>query len=210
MKKKISNDGNKSTNKEVMKPLSLEHAKEIVMRSTLASIDSSASLKELAEKQFPEMFMSDDLTPPAEMSKNMDKVSLSLSLETGHILAESVSTRYRGFALAFKKDLEKEYSCVTVSEKALVEQAVNAHIRKLSYSKLMEGHKEPEWLSHEKVAFLNFYSREVDRAHRQFLSAIETLRFLKQPAMKVNIKTNTAFVGENQQFNTKIENNEAK
>jgi hypothetical protein len=210
MKKIISNSDKKPTSKEVMRPLTLEHAKEIVMRSTLTSIDSSASLKELAEKQFPEMFTSGDLMPSAEMSKNIDNVSLSLSLETGHILAESVSSRYRGFALAFKKDLEKEFDCKSASERAIVDQAVNAHIRKLTYSKLMEGHNEPDWLSKEKVAFLNFYSKEVDRAHRQFLSAIETLRFMKQPIMKVNIKTNTAFVGEKQQFNTKIENNEAK
>lgn len=71
----------------------------------------------------------------------------------------------------------------------------------MSYSKLMEGHKEPEWLSHERVAFLNFYSKEVDRSHRQFISAIETLKLMRQPSLRVNIKTNNAFVGENQQFN---------
>ncbi len=58
--------------------------------------------------------------------------------------------------------------------------------------------------------YRNYLSKELDRAHRQFLSALETLKAIQQPAMKVNIKTNTAFVGENQQFNTKVENNEAK
>ena len=36
------------------------------------------------------------------------------------------------------------------------------------------------------------------------------LKEMKQPALKVNVKTNNAFIGENQQFNNNVENNEAK
>lgn len=204
----MKKDLNKQDEKSILVPFSIEDAKRVAIDSLQVGSVHTHALKELAEKQIPQ-YMKDKKQTDA-MSENLDKVSLALSLESGHALVESVSKRFRGFAIQMKTDLEKEFECKSASEKALVDQAVNAHIRKLSYSKLMEGHKEPEWLSHEKVAFLNFYSKEVDRAHRQFLSAIETLRFMKQPAMKVNIKTNTAFVGENQQFNTKVENNEAK
>lgn len=184
---------------ELIKSISIEQARLIAKDSIKAGIDHNIALKELAEKNLPEYFKTKKQTD--EMSNNIEKVSLALSLETGHILAESVPTRYRPFALQLKSDLEKEFDCKTASEIALVDQAVNAHIRKLSYSKLMEGHKEPEWLSHERVAFLNFYSKEVDRSHRQFISAIETLKFMRQPSLRVNIKTNNAFVSENQQFN---------
>jgi hypothetical protein len=184
---------------ELIKSISIEQARLIAKDSIKAGIDHNIALKELAEKNLPEYFKTKKQTD--EMSNNIEKVSLALSLETGHILAESVPTRYRPFALQLKSDLEKEFDCKTASEIALVDQAVNAHIRKLSYSKLMEGHKEPEWLSHERVAFLNFYSKEVDRSHRQFISAIETLKLMKQPTLRVNIKTNNAFVSENQQFN---------
>ena len=200
----------KKITKEIVKPLTLEDAKEVVKRTALSNLSAVDSLIELAGKQLPEMYTSGNLMPSAETNENINKVSLAFSLETGHMLSESIPERYRGFAIEFKNDLQKEYSCKTASEKALVDQAVNAHIRSLAYSRLMEGHNEPEWLSTEKVAFLNFYSREVDRAHRHYISIIETLRFMKQPAMKVNIKTNNAFISEKQQFNTKVESNEAK
>jgi len=44
-------------------------------------------------------------------------------------------------------------------------------------------------------------SKEVDRANRHFLSALQTLKEIKQPELKVNIKTNAAFFGEKQEFN---------
>lgn len=196
--------------KILVAPLSIQNAKEVIRKNTLSKIGASDILADLAEKKFPEMYASGNLMPTLEISESINKVSIALSLDTGHILAESVPERYRVFATEFKQELQKEYDCKTATEKALVDQAVNAHIRKLNYSKLMEGHNEPEWLSNERVAFLNFYSREVDRAHRHFISCIETLKSMKQPVMQVNIKTKNAFVSEKQQFNTKVENNEAK
>ena len=51
--------------------------------------------------------------------------------------------------------------------------------------------------------------KELDRANRHYLTAIQTLRMLKQPPMQLNIRANTAVVGQNQivQANT---NNEPK
>ena len=56
-------------------------------------------------------------------------------------------------------------------------------------------------------------SKERDRAHRQYLSTIMTLKQLKAPAIEMNIKAKTAFVSQNQQINVPQapkENNEAK
>lgn len=180
-----------------MKPLTTEQVKEIVKISTVSTIDASGSIRELA-KELPKWI---GKVPPSEVSEHVDKVSLALSLETGHVLAESVGVRVRGFSLSLKQELEKEFDCKTPSEKALVDQAVNSHIRKLEYSKLMNGYRDPEWLSHERVALLSFYSKEIDRAHRQFLSTIEMLKAIKQPALKVNVRAQNAFVAENQQLN---------
>ena len=145
-----------------------------------------------------------------DLNENIQNVSLAYSLESGHALVESLESRYGGFALQFKQELEDEFGCKKPSERALVDQIVNSHIRKITYSKLMGTCNDPKYLSHEKVALLNFYSREVDRAHRQFISALETLKFMKQPSLKVSIKTNNAFVGENQQFNNNAKTNEPK
>lgn len=184
-----------------------EAAKDIAIISCVRSIDADARLKKLADVQLPEAFKHKKTKSTKEINESFESISLAYSLESGHALVESLMPRYRGFALKLKKDLEKEFDCKTASEVALVDQAVSAHIRKISNAKLIEERNEPEWLSHEKIALLNFYSREVDRAHRQFISAIETLKIMKQPVLKVNVKTNNAFIGENQQFNNNVENN---
>jgi len=49
--------------------------------------------------------------------------------------------------------------------------------------------------------FLSIMSKDVDRANRHFITALETLKQFKQPQLKVNVKTKNAFIAEKQQFN---------
>jgi len=205
MTKKITKN-----NKPVRK-FSNEEAKKIAIHSVMSSITSDNAITEFAEKQLPSIREGE--TAKDKVSENINNISLAYSQESGHALIESVEPRYRGFALKLRDDLKKEFDCKTASEIALVDQIVNSHIRKISNAKLLESYNEPEWLSHEKVSLLNFFSRETDRAHRQFLSALETLKMMKQPSLKVNVKTNNAFISEKQQFNNNLqknENNESK
>jgi len=208
MKNKLTKEKNKLPQKQP----TLQEAKNTAILTIQSTANVDKSLKELAEKQLPYLSTGEIISD--EVMKNIIAVSLAYSQESGCALMESIEPSYRGFALQLRKSLQQEFDCKNPSEIALVDQVVNSHIRKITYSKLLESHNEPKWLSHEKVALLNFYSREIDRAHRQFISAIETLRFIKQPSIKVNVKTNNAFIGENQQFNNnqaqKDENNEAK
>jgi hypothetical protein len=177
----------------------LDEARRVAIRSYMAVFEPNTALKELAEKQLPNMRNGQEMT--GEVLKNADKVSLAFSLESGQALMESVEPKYRSFALQLKKDLEKEFDCKTASEKALVDQAVNSHIRKISYSKSMETRRDPEFLSHFKTNYLMFLSKEIDRAHRQFISAIETLTYRNQPSIRINVRSENSFMSQNQQFN---------
>ncbi|NTV40774.1 MAG: hypothetical protein HGA61_00675 [Candidatus Moranbacteria bacterium] len=208
MKKKIQK--NKDVQSVALtKKIPPEDMKKIIIKSFTRGIDSMSVLEELSSLQLSDFFKNQE--QDKALANNFEKVALAFSLESGCILAESVPERYKSFCFELKKKLEQEFDCQTASEKAIVEQAVNAHIKTLSYSRLMNKHKEPEHLSPDKVNMLNFYSREIDRAHRQYISAIETLKFMKQPSLKVNIKTNNAFLAENQQFNSyKNQDNESK
>jgi len=206
---------NKKANAEPSKKLTLDGAKRYAVEVFKLATGAGQALKKLAEDQLPRIILKEDPQPEEkDLEKNMKSVSLAYSLESGQALLDSIESKYGGFALQFKKELEEEFRCKKPSEKALVDQIVNAHIRKITYSKQMDICKAPKYLSHENIALLNFYSREIDRAHRQFISALEVLKFMKQPKLNVNIKTNNAFVGENQQFNNthnqKDENNKPK
>lgn len=182
-----------------------EDAKKIAICSLRSSYDVNNHLEKLAKKHLPEAIAAGQDAIEGEVAKTMDTVSIAYSIESGHILLESVGKRLRPLALEMKKNLEQEFGCQKIHERALVDQAVNAYIRKLEYSKLMVEYREPEWLGHEKIAILSFYSKETDRAHRQFLSALEILKAIKQPALKVNIKAQNTFVAQNQQINNPSE-----
>lgn len=144
-----------------------------------------------------------------EMLKKAGELATALSLDTGFLLIESVSTRFWGLAVQMRNDLQKEYTCDKPSEKALIDIVVNSYIKKLSLSiKMGENQK---YLGSEHDGYRNYLSKEIDRAHRQFLSALETLRLIKQPPIKVNLKTENAYIAQNQQINrTKEENNDVQ
>jgi len=48
------------------------------------------------------------------------------------------------------------------------------------------------------VQYLAVLSKELDRAERHYLASLQALKMLKSPSFEVNIKTNTAVVGQNQ------------
>ncbi len=194
--------------KKIIHNFTDEEVKETALVTHSRNYGVDKNLKELALQMT-------DITPGEkasdEVTKNLQAVSRAYSLESGHMLMESVEIEYHQLALQMKIDLEKEFNCKTPSEQALTDQVVISYIRKLTFSRHLEEHKAQRVLSHERNGYLNFISKEVDRAHRQFLSALETLKAIKQPPFKVNVKTQNAFIAENQQFNQHSkENNETK
>ena len=44
-------------------------------------------------------------------------------------------------------------------------------------------------------------SKEVDKAHRQLIMALTTLKQIKNPPVEFNVKAKTAFLAQNQQIN---------
>ena len=198
--------------KEEIKPekkYGVADAKDFIIHSTRASSNPSENLAGFARKYLPAVYEGIlDKKTEEEKLKSIGELSMTFSQETGYILMNSLESEYHGLAFQMKKDLQQEFNCIKPSEKALVDIIVNAYVRKLTYSNKME--RNQKYVGSQYEGYRNYLSKELDRVHRQFLSALETLKAIQQPAMKVNIKTNTAFVGENQQFNTKVENNEAK
>ena len=198
----------KTDEKQIAKIFTSEEAKKIAIASIQGTYGVSKPLKELAEQQLPTVVFGEQSSD--EVVKNLNSVSLAYSLESGYALMESTEEHYRPLALQMKGDLEKEFGCETPSERALVDQIVISYIRKLSFSRFLEEHKEQRILSNEKNGYLSFISKEIDRAHRQFLSALETLKVIKQPALKVSVRAQNAFVAENQQLNYSGKTNETK
>lgn len=174
-----------------------------------AGVYPRSAMKELMMKQLPFMPVGTEISK--RVWKNMCAVSLTYGVESGLVLAENTSKRYRSFALQMKRDIEKEFCCEKIYEKALVDKIVSAYIRGMEYTWILERSQHFELHSNFRNNYFFFLSKEIDRSFRQFTSGLEMLKNMKQPEinLKLNIKSKNAFVAGNQQFNTN-KNNESK
>jgi len=141
-----------------------------------------------------------------KVKEEFDKLSRSAMFLNGlnnhYHLAESVREEYRPLLIEMGNELAREYDCKTPSEKSLVHLVLAAYGRILEYTKTFNNCLRLDWLSSEKNGYYGMLSKELDRANRHFITALSTLRAMKQPPMKVSIKTENAFVAQNQQLNS--------
>ena len=207
MKKRIIQK--KYPNKLPIKKFDKEEAKRMAIINVQAGVYPRSAMKELMTKQLP--FMPVGTKISKRVWKNMYTVSLTYGVESGLILAENTPERYRPLALQMKRDIEKEFCCEKIHEKALVDKIISAYIRGMECTWRLEGSQHFELHSNYRNNYFFFLSKEIDRSFRQFTSGLEMLKNMKQPEMniKLNIKSKNAFVAGNQHFNVN-KNNEPK
>jgi hypothetical protein len=150
-----------------------------------------------------------EIDPKSEKRKDKEnrkkyalEAVLSMGLETHEQLAMSMDEGYRPLAREMSRQMIKDYDCKAAAEKALVEVAVSAYVRVLDSSWLMSSiHQNLKDVAKEKNHLYAIWSKELDRANRQFINAIITLKQLKAPTIEMNVRANTAFIAQNQQIN---------
>lgn len=116
-------------------------------------------------------------------------------------ITTTVNESYRPLVVEMSDQIIKDFDCTCAHEKALAEMIASSYVRYIQYSTDFRGAEQIEFLSKEKTQFYTMYSNEADKAHRQFTVALTTLKQLKSPTPQINVRTNTAFVAENQQLN---------
>ena len=146
----------------------------------------------------------------------IEKAISVVNLDTHGLLAIATRENYRTFSIEFDKQLIREYGCTTASEKALVQLIVSAHVRSLQYAaELSNNTGAGKPITSTRNGLYSVLSKEIDRANRQFITGLTALKQLKAPGLTVNVKTNTAFIAQNQQVNSgevveNGQNNDAK
>jgi len=202
------------TKKQIKKTKSknlVSSKKNQVMRDWVVAIslfdNTDTLLEKLAEEAIANKGKIEGLS--IDFYKNVKKVGFALGLSTHMLVAETVREKYRTFLIKMIKDIECEYDCKTATEKALAETIASSYVRTIQYSKDLTLYTQNNNLSHEKNGYCNVLSKEIDRAYRVFLNALMTLKQLKNPLLKINVKSKNTFIAQKQQFNNKQnENNE--
>lgn len=153
----------------------------------------------------------------AESNDLVVEVMLALETDTHTALMGTFNAEYRGLAKELSEQIIKEHGLVSSTEKILAELIANSFIRVIDNSRRLNNELECREITPNKNVYISLLSKQVDRANRQFLSALLTLKQLKSPTIEMNIKTKNTFVAQNQQVNTndvfesdKQQNNESK
>lgn len=141
-----------------------------------------------------------------------ENANLFLYLEKNQLLQESVywnkDLSFSDVATDLADQFKDEYGCKSPSDITLCQIVANAYVRVMRLSKLMFGYMGiPQEITDLKNQYYNNISKELDRAERQYYTGLNTLKSLGRPKFQVNIKTNNAFIAQNQLLNNNHENN---
>ncbi len=133
-----------------------------------------------------------------EVGSNIFNALTLHEFQNGMLMTTVIPEQYRTLAISMLRDLQLEFNCQTTNEKATAELAVISYMRSLEAQRRFNNVLSQGAINAFINQFLSIMSKELDRANRHFLTAIQSLKMMHQPPMQVNIKTNTAVVGQNQ------------
>lgn len=105
--------------------------------------------------------------------------------------------------LMIRQRLIKENDCKSAIELMLVDQIVAAYWRQMKYELYayrLPTREDGGWnFDQLKVNVLKEVRKQIEQAQRQIELCITQLKNLKQPPLKVNVKTDNAYFAQNQQ-----------
>jgi len=190
--------------KKAIEKYDSEKVKKALFETITLDGDKKRLLKELGEEILPK-YLKGSLKEQKEIEKRLQDKSLALlrifESESHVNLMESFTESYRMTAKEMVSKMIDEYQCTNEAEKAIAGTITNAYIRILDNSRRLNNELECRDISHNRNTYISMLSKQVDRANRQFLSALLTLKQLKAPSIEMNVRATNAFVSQNQQVN---------
>lgn len=162
--------------------------------------NTSTLRKKISDKILPKL-LDKELLTKKEIQSFAIQTMIRFGVDTKLPLAESVSERFRPLVIEFSNDLIEEYKCITQGEKALAQVVANAFIRIIEFSQTLHNWRNVEFVDDQQTRHYSKIGKELDRANRQFVSAIGTLKLMKASSIELNVTANNAFIAENQQIN---------
>jgi len=141
------------------------------------------------------------LDPNGHEMTNDEPIFKAMTLrefDNGTLLSMAMSKPYKTLGIDLMRKLQTEYKCESPSEKATAELASISFMRILDTQRRITNYLDIGSFSDIGVQYVAVLSKELDRASRHYLAALQTLRMLKQPPMSVNVKANIANVANQQ------------
>ena len=192
----------------------LEDAKKEFVWSSLKQIGLHSYAQELEKDILPKLMYGTEeekIKAKERLEKRESKFLRALESETHVALMESFDEKHHGWLLELTAKTIKEYNCTTEVEKSLASLIASSHVRIVDNSKRLNEHlnyNNSYSYTQNEIRHFEALSKQIERAHRQFLSAVMALKHLKTPQIEMNIKAQTAYISEKQQINLTETNHE--
>lgn len=209
-----------STQKKQLKPVErdrlVKKSEEVVQIMVRDDLDKEKLLLDIQEKVklYRESLFSEDrdedeyFEREQELKKSLLTAMNLTTVETHSAIAKTVEECFQPLVASVADDLISEYQATSPSERMTAQLAASAYVRYIQYSTKFNLHGIQESISDTKNSYFALFAKEVDRAFRQYRSAICLLKQMKAPSLNVVVNTKAAFVATNQQINAEKSNYE--
>ena len=196
-------------NNTVLKKYTLEETRKNVLKLFRTEGDLNYNLEKIGDilPKLANGNTEEKKEARAVLQEQVTEVMMAIETDSHWGLIGSFDKEYWGMVKEFSNQLIKDYNCNTVAEKAMVEIITNSFIRTIDNSRRLNNELGCTNITPNRNVYIANLSKQVDRANRQFLNSLFMLKQLKAPQIEMNIKTNTAFVSNNQQFNVNKDEN---
>lgn len=135
-----------------------------------------------------------------------------IAVEAGITLKNSVNEQNRDSVMAIRRSLVTAMRPQNPAELMLIDLIINAYFRLMMSSKIFSNlilnDGKIVW-GDGREGLLKILDRHIERANKQIAHALTTFRALKQAPVKVNIKADSAYLAQAQQFNQNLPGKDA-
>lgn len=140
-----------------------------------------------------------------ERKEIKSKIGLMYGLENGIWIYNLGHEKDYPMLARIRQRIIRDYNCQTSLELILADSIVACYWRitraEMQLTKIVDK-ADGSWSFNQlKVNIMKELNKEIDLANRRMNMNIVLLKEMKQPPIKVNVRTNNAFIGQNQQFN---------
>ncbi|MEN8253722.1 MAG: hypothetical protein ABFQ62_05105 [Patescibacteria group bacterium] len=118
--------------------------------------------------------------------------------ENCNLLTHGFSDAYKVLATDMSRQLQQEYDCKTQSEKATAHLTAQNYVRTLELQREVSFILQSDSFSDLRLKRLSILEKAYDRANKQYLLSVQTLKSLKQPPINMTVKAQTANVANQQ------------
>jgi len=142
-----------------------------------------------------------------------DRLLKAMSLkeyENASLMTLGLSDLMRPFALQLSLSYQAEYKCETMGRKSLAEMAAMNYCRVLEIQRKMRSFLSKNEYGDLTVKIMLFFSKEIDRAQRHYLTSLQALEIGLQPPLNVSVRTQVANVANQQMVQNQIAKDKAE